>query len=120
VLEEMVKSIINKTLETDFPHLVLPAVVYATVTAAKKLPETYEVNELVIYNDETCGSYRGHIVAPWWEYTLEVINRFGNRDEDVPILPGIKSKKQFKAGATVAVAMAYGDLTPSIIGEVEV
>ena len=48
MLEEMVKSIINKTLETDFPHLVLPAVVYATVTAAKKLPETYEVNELVI------------------------------------------------------------------------
>ena len=89
MLEEMVKSIINKTLETDFPHLVLPAVVYATVTAAKKLPETYEVNELVIYNDETGGSYRGHIVAPWWEYTLEVINRFGNRDEDVPILPGI-------------------------------
>ena len=107
MLEEMVKSIINKTLETDFPHLVLPAVVYATVTAAKKLPETYEVNELVI-------------VAPWWEYTLEVIDRFGNRDEDVPILPGIKSKKQFEAGATVAVAMAYGDLAPAIIGEVEV
>ena len=58
MLEEMVKSIINKTLETDFPHLVLPAVVYATVTAAKKLPETYEVNELVIYNDETGGSYQ--------------------------------------------------------------
>lgn len=120
MLEEMVKSIINKTLETDFPYLVLPAVVYATVTAAKKLPETYEVNELVIYNDETGGNYRGHIVAPWWEYTLEVIDRFGNRDEDVPILPGIKSKKQFKTGATVAVAMAYGDLTPAIIGEVEV
>ena len=36
-----------------------------------------------------------------------------------PALPGIKSKKQFKAGAVVAVALPYGDLTPAIIGEVE-
>ena len=119
MLEEMIKSTLKKTVEKDFPHLVLPAVVYATVTAAKKLTETFEVNELVIHNDETGGSYIGHIVVPWWEYTLAVVDRFGNPDEDFPTIPGIKSKKQFQTGATVAVALAYGDLTPAIIGEVE-
>ena len=50
---------------------------------------------------------------------LTVIDRFGNPDANYPALPGIKSKKQFKAGAVVAVALPYGDLTPAIIGEVE-
>lgn len=60
-------------------------------------------------------------VAPvyWYEYKLTVIDRFGNPDANYPALPGIKSKKQFKAGAVVAVALPYGDLTPAIIGEVE-
>lgn len=55
----------------------------------------------------------------WYEYKLTVIDRFGNPDTNYPALPGIKSKKQFKAGAVVAVALPYGDLTPAIIGEVE-
>lgn len=118
MLEQMVKSIINKTLETERPHLTLPAVVCATVMSATKLTETYEAEELVIFNDDSGGSYRGHIVAPWYEYSLTVVDRFGNADETFPPLPGIKSKKQFKAGAVVAIAFAYGDITPSIIGEV--
>lgn len=55
----------------------------------------------------------------WYEYKLTVIDRFGNPDVNYPTLPGIKSKKQFKAGSVVAVALPYGDLTPAIIGEVE-
>ena len=60
-----------------------------------------------------------HAVVYWYEYKLTVIDRFGNPDANYPALPGIKSKKQFKAGAVVAVALPYGDLTPAIIGEVE-
>lgn len=118
MLEEMVKGVINKTLETEHPHLTLPAVVCATVTTATKLSETYEAEELVFVNDDSGSSYRGHIVAPWYEYTLNVIDRFGNVDESFPPLPGIKSKKQFRAGAVVAIALTYGDITPAIIGEV--
>ena len=61
----------------------------------------------------------GHITSYWYEYKLTVIDHFGNPDANYPALPGIKSKKQFKAGAVVAVALPYGDLTPAIIGEVE-
>ena len=118
MLEQMVRSIIRKTLETETPHLTLPAVVCATVTTAKQLPETYRVEELIIANDDTGSSYRGHIVAQWYEYTLSVIDRFGDVDESFPPLPGIKSKKQFRAGAVVAIALTYGDIAPAISGEV--
>lgn len=118
MLEEMVRSVIDKTLATNYPHLKLPAVIYATIASAKKLPETFDV-KLVIHNDEGGGSYQGHITANWYEYILNVVDRFGNADEAFPPLPGIKSKMQFKTGAVVAVALPYGDLTLEIIGEVQ-
>lgn len=117
MLEEMVKAIIKKSVAADYPHLKLPAVVFASVKSATKL-DAYEIEELVIHNDDTGGSFNGHITANWYEYTLTVLDRFGNPDDDFPTIPGIKSKSQFKTGAVVAVALPYGDLTPSIIGEV--
>ena len=118
MLEQMVKAVVDKTIAADYPHLRLPAVVDASVSSARELPETFEVKELVIYNDDSGGSYRGHIVAHWHEYTLAVLDRFGNKDESFPPIPGIKSKIQFQAGALVAVALSYGELSPAIIGEV--
>ncbi|HWS42605.1 MAG TPA: carbamoyl-phosphate synthase subunit L [Pseudoflavonifractor sp.] len=120
MLEQMVKAVIDKTLSTEYPHLTLPAIVYATITSAKSLANTYEAEELVIYNDDSGVSYRGHIVAPWYEYNLVVINRDGLTDETFPPIPGVRSKKQFKLGAVVAIAWAYGDIIPTIIGEVEI
>ena len=112
MLEEMVKAIIKKSIAADYPHLKLPAVVFASIKSATKL-DAYEIEELVIHNDDTGSSFNGHITANWYEYTLTVLP-----DDDFPTIPGIKSKSQFKAGAVVAVALPYGDLTPSIIGEV--
>ena len=117
MLEEMVKAIIKKSTAADYPHLKLPAVVFASIKSATKL-DTYEIEELIIHNDDTGSSFNGHITANWYEYTLTVLDRFGNPDDDFPTIPGIKSKSQFKAGTVVAVALPYGDLTPSIIGEV--
>ena len=111
MLEEMVKAIIKKSIAADYPHLKLPAVVFASIKSATKL-DAYEID------DDTGSSFNGHITANWYEYTLTVLDRFGNPDDDFPTIPGIKSKSQFKAGAVVAVALPYGDLTPSIIGEV--
>ena len=118
MLEEMTKAVVNKVIAEDYPHLKLPAVVYATVTGAKQLGETFEVKELTIYNDESGGSYKGHIAAHWNEYTLAVLDRFGNVDETFPAIPGVRSKQQLKPGAVVALALAYGDIAPAIIGEV--
>ncbi len=117
MLEEMVKSIVHKTLGNSYPHLRLPCIVYARVDSASKLGETFDYEQLIIHNDETGSSYRGHITANWYEYKLTILDRFGSPDEAFPPLPGIKSKKQFKTGAVVAVALLYGELTPAIIGE---
>ena len=77
-----------------------------------------EWRELVIYNDESGGSYRAHIKANWYEYTLTILDRFGSIDSAFPVLPQIKSRKQFKTGSIVAVALPHGELIPFIIGEV--
>lgn len=118
MLEQMVKSVIDKTIAEGYPHLKLPAVIFATVTASKELDETFEIVGLTIYNDDTGGSYKGHVVSHWYEYTLKVLDRFGNLDEDFPELPGVRSKVQLKTGATVAVGLSFGDVDPAIIGEV--
>ena len=118
MLEEMVSSVMKKTIAQDFSHLKIPAAVFARVEAAKK-SGAFDVEELILHNDGTGGSFKGHITSYWYEYKLTIVDRFGNPDTNYPALPGIKSKKQFKAGAVVAVALPYGDLTPAIIGEVE-
>lgn len=118
MLEEMVRSIVKKSIAVDYPHLKLPTVVFAKVDSIKKL-DTYEIKELVIYNDDMGDSFRGHIVAYWYEYKLTVLDCFGSSNRAFPALPQIKSKKQFQQGAMVAIALPYGELTPAIIGEVK-
>ena len=109
MLEEMVASVMKKTLAQDFPHLKLPAAVFATIDSAAK-SDAFDIEELIVHNEVTGEVFKAHITSYWYEYKLTV---------NYPALPGIKSKKQFKAGAVVAVALPYGDLTPAIIGEVE-
>lgn len=118
MLEEMVRSIVKKSIAVDYPHLKLPTVVFAKVDSVKKL-DTYEVHDLVVYNDVPCASFNARVVAYWYEYKLTVLDRFGSPDRAFPALPQIKSKKQFQQGATVAIALPYGELTPAIIGEVK-
>ena len=118
MLEQMMRAVARKIIAQEYPHAKSPAVVYATVSKATQLGETFDLEDLVIHNDETGSSFKGHITAHWNEYTLTVVDRWGNEDESFPPLPGVRSKGQYKAGAFVAVAMAYGD-SPAIIGEVQ-
>lgn len=118
MLQEMVRAVIDKTIAQDYAFLKTPAVLYAVVTKATRLGETFSYDDLVIHNDETGTSYRGHITAHWYEYTLQVVDRWGNVDDTFPAFPDIRSRVQLKTGAYVSVAMAYGD-TPAIIREVQ-
>lgn len=118
MLEEMVKAVINKVIAQDYAFLKAPAVLYAVVTKATQLGETFDYKDLVIHNDETGTSYWGHITAHWYEYTLQIVDRWGNIDESFPTFPDIRSRIQLTTGAFVSVAMAYGD-TPEIIREVK-
>lgn len=118
MLAEMIKAVVDKVIAQDYPFLKTPAALYAVVTKATQLGETFDYKDLVIHNDETGTSYRGHITAHWYEYTLQVVDVWGNVDERYPPFPGIRSRVQLSTGAFVSVAMAYGD-TPAIIREVK-
>lgn len=95
MLEEMVKKIIRALFSSTYRHLVRPAVVWARITRAQALEDG------------------------WNAYTLTVLDRFGSRDENYPVIPGVKSKRELQKGDTVAIAWAYGELTPVILEEVE-
>lgn len=118
MLEQAVQAVVRQTLAQSGSHLELPAVLYAAVDSVRQLSDTYEAAELELHSDEGGGSYRGHIVAHWYEYRLHMVDRFGNRDESFPPIPGVRSQCQLPAGAVAAVALPYGELTPVILGEV--
>lgn len=118
MLKETIEASVHKLIAQEYAFLKNPAVLFAVVTKASQLGETFSYDDLVIHNDETGTSYRGHIVAHWYEYTLQVVDRWGSVDETYPAFPGIRSRVQLKAGAFVSVAMAYGD-SPAIIREVK-
>jgi len=117
-MEQFVKSVITRIFADEYPHLKLPSVVYATVSGVKELPATYEVKALMITDEDNSRTFNARYTAHWYEYTLRVIDRFGNADSTFPELPGIRSKIQLEAGAVVAIGLAHGDVEPVIIGEV--
>ncbi|MEA4932180.1 MAG: hypothetical protein VB071_01090 [Lawsonibacter sp.] len=89
-LEQFVKNVVEK----QYPQLKRPAIVYAAVTAATVLSNA------------------------WFEYSLRVLDPFGNEDESYPEIPAIRSKLQLSAGAIVAIGFAFNNVEPILIGEV--
>jgi hypothetical protein len=94
MMEEMIRTVLDKTIAKKYPHLKLPAVVFATITVKRPAGE-------------------------WYEYALSILDRFGNADADFPAFPGVYSKASYETGSIVAVAFAYGDMSPVILGEVQ-
>lgn len=117
MLKEAVRIIMKKIIASDYPHLKLPAVMFAKVTSVQKR-DTYDMEDIVITDESLSRTFQAHITCGCYEYRLTIIDRFGNADSDFPALPEIKSKEQFQVGAVVAVAFAYGDIDPVILGEV--
>ena len=117
MLEEMVRAVLHKVIATEYPHLRLPSVLLARVTAAKEL-EVYGQQELEVHGESTGERSSGEYPFHWYAYNLTVLDRFGSPDDTFPALPQIHSRKWFQEGAVVAVALPYGELNPAIIGEV--
>lgn len=93
MIKEVMKTGVNKTLQENFPHLLQPAVVCAKVTKA------HNANNYYVYN-------------------LKILDKSGEVDSSFPEIPGVRSKVQADAGATVAVALLYGELNLFVIGVV--
>mgnify|MGYP000567990527 CR=1 FL=1 len=59
MLEEMVASVMKKTLAQDFPHLKLPAAVFATIDSAAK-SDAFDIEELIVHNEVTGEVFKAH------------------------------------------------------------
>ncbi len=93
MLEETVRGIIKKSLETRYPHVLLPSIVQARVIRKKDM-----------------GAY--------YELTLRILDRGGGDYAGIPELPGVRSMSGYTVGTVVAAALLYGELNPHILGEV--
>ncbi|EPR07757.1 hypothetical protein [Ruminiclostridium papyrosolvens] len=93
MLEEMIKSVIDKQIADTYPHLQLPSLLRAKITKVTPSGE-------------------------WFEYSLKIIGKTGEFDERYPEIPGVLSKLQVDSGKYVAIGLLYGELNPYIFGEV--
>lgn len=118
MMEQMIKGVLKKTITQDYPHLQLPAVVFAMVRSAQKLEETYEVQDLEITNETTGETFQATVKAHWHEYSLQVLDKLGDDSVDFPEIPGVRSQQAIKAGRIVAIGLNQGELNPVLIGEV--
>lgn len=118
MLEEFSKTVFKKMLAQDYPYLKLPAILYAIITQATELEDTFEYDSIQITNIDTGGTFNARLTGKWREYALKVIDQDGNVSDDYPEIPEVKSKIQVQAGSVVAIALSYGELNPTIIGEV--
>lgn len=93
MLETMIKTVIDKTVKEDYPHLKLPGAVYARVIKVQDF-----------------GDYH--------EYNLKILDENGTIDEAFPEIPKVKSRLMIESGKTVAILLLYGQLNAYIVGEV--
>lgn len=121
-LERFTTQVFRALIADKYPHLQLPGVVCARVVSSKEITDTYEMTGLTITlsgGGDGNGTYEGTITGHMNEYTLQITDRWGNPDETFPVIPGIRSKGQFQEGCLVALGLMYGDVSPVILGEVE-
>lgn len=102
-----VENVVDGVIAAKLPHLKLPAVVTAMITEAVRLDETY-----------TITSGQGYMSAPYFEYALQIVDRFGNPDQNFPEIPGVRARLQVPVGAMVAVGLLGGELNPVLLCEV--
>lgn len=116
MFEKMVEKILEKLLKTVYPHLQMPAILYARILKAEQ--GTAWEGELELVDPEIEESFPGRYRGHWYTYTIEILDRFGEADAKFGKIPGIRCKQQYVPGSVVAVALPNGELEPAIIGEV--
>lgn len=93
MIENMVKSVLRKTIKNQYPHLKLPGSVYARVTKVRPMGDHYE-------------------------YNLKILDENKVIDDKFPEIPKVKSRLNIENGKVVAILLMYGQLNAHIVGEV--
>ncbi len=92
MLEQMMRAVAGRSSRRNTHTQKSPSVVYATVSKATQLSETFGLNNLVIYNEAKGEVFPGRITAFWNEYTLVVVDRWEIGTRASRPFPGVRSK----------------------------
>lgn len=116
MITEMVKGIINNTIENDYPHLKLPNSVYVKITKANKEAAyySYEVEMLINGTEEnvTLKQY-------CYTYNLKILKEDKvTINEKYAEIPNVKSYVKLDLGDIAAALLMYGKAIPFIVGKV--
>lgn len=93
MVEEMVKNVLEKQLDSKYPHLLLPMAMCAKIVTAAPMGDKYK-------------------------YSIKIVDKNGDTDDQFPEIPGVYSKLSFEVDQMVAILLLYGELNPYIVGEV--
>lgn len=116
ILENAVKDILSKAMQENYPQTQFPAVVKARITKAREIELKQELH---LYIKNQYGQEQEvNASVKWFEYSLRILSKDGEGDNQYPIIPGVRSACQAEIGDIVAVALLYGELSPYILGEV--
>lgn len=90
-LNEFVKTVMDETIQTDYPHIRHPALLYA------------QVKEIMSQGGQSC-------------VTLQVLTEMKEPDDRFPLLPCVRTGFDLQAGETVIIGLLYGGCVPYIFG----
>lgn len=115
MVEEMVKGIIEKTIETKYSHLKLPNSVYVKITRVNKesINYTYDVKMTIngVEENVTIKEYA-------YNYNLKILKEDKSIDERYSEIPNVKSCVALNSGDIAAALLMYGKANPFIAGKV--
>lgn len=93
MLEQMIKTVLEKTIKQDFPQMLLPMCVKAIITKAEAAGDSYT-------------------------YNLKILEPNGEIDSGYCEVPGVYSPLNIPCGAQVVIILLYGQLDVYIVGRV--
>lgn len=115
MIEEMMKGIIERTIETKYSHLKLPNSVYVKVTRVNKESVYYSYDLKMILNgveeEVTIKQYS-------YNYNLKILKEDKSIDERYSEIPNVKSFIALNSGDIAAALLMYGKANPFIVGKV--
>lgn len=90
-LNGFVKTVLDETIKTEYPHIRHPALVYAKVTEVMTQGGIFYV-------------------------TLQVLKEDTTKDEAFPLIPFVRTELEVQAGDIMIIGLLYGGCVPYILG----
>lgn len=127
MIEEMMKGIIENTINKEYSHLRIPNSVYVQITKATKEGFKWDypikIDNITLstdcpYHSSITGSGSATISQALYTYNLKILKEDKSINESYPEVPDIKSFVKLNVGDVAVAVLQYGKVNPFIVGKV--